>query len=46
MIPMKIQAVKVKMYERNVVFINAYVPNADEKTFFETLCDFLEEIEE
>ena len=36
MIPGKIQAVKVKMYERNVVFINAYVPNADDETFFES----------
>ena len=29
-IPGKIQALKVKMYERNVVFINVYGPNADD----------------
>ena len=39
-IPGKIQALKVKMYERNVVFINVYGPNADDKTFFELLCNF------
>ena len=33
------------MYERNV-FINEYGPNADDKTFFEPLCYFLEENEE
>ena len=37
-IPGKIQALKVKMYERNVVFINVYGLNADDKTFFEPLC--------
>ena len=42
----KIQALKVKMYKRNVVFINVYGPNADDKTFFELLCNFLEENEE
>ena len=41
-IPGKIQALKVKMYERNVVFINVYGPNADDKTFFELLCNFIE----
>ena len=45
-IPGEIQALKVKMYERNVVFINVYGPNADDKTFFELLCNFLEENEE
>ena len=34
------------MYERNVVFINVYGPNADDKTFFEPLYYFLEENEE
>ena len=42
-IPGKIQVLKVKMYERNVVFIYVYGPNADDKTFFELLCNFLEE---
>ena len=44
-IPGKIQAFKAKMYERNVVRINVYRPNADDKTFFELLCNFLEENE-
>ena len=44
-IPGKIQALKFKMYERNVVFINVYGPNADDKTFFELLSNFLEENE-
>ena len=35
-----------QMYERNVVFINVYGHNADDKTYFKPLCYFLEENQE
>ena len=45
-IPGKIQALKLKIDDRDVILLNIYGPNNDDASFFETLFDFLGENEE
>ena len=33
-IPGKLQALRVKMFDRNIAYINIYGPNNDDKSFF------------
>ena len=40
-IPGKIQALKLKIDDHDVVLINVYDPNNDDASYFETLYDFL-----
>ena len=36
-IPGKLQALRVKMIDRNITYINIYGPNNDDKSFFKSL---------
>ena len=45
-IPVKLQALRVKMFDRNITYINIYGPNSDDNAFFETLNKYLAENEE
>ena len=45
-IPGKIQALKLNIDDKDIVFLNIYGPNNDDAAFFETLYDFLGENDE
>ena len=45
-IPGKLQALRVKMFDRNITYLNIYGPNNDDKSFFELLNKYLADNEE
>ena len=45
-IPGKLQALRVKTFDRNITYINIYGPNNDDKSFFELLNKYLADNEE